>query len=132
MLVKLEGSWLETVTLSGEGAATEFRTLFTYDAGGGLTGTASVDLNPASLTGPSHGAWVRVAERSFRTTARAFAFDQDGKPAGLYVIREEIVLDERGQSYQGTGSFEVVNQGATQTTGRFVTQATRITADDTV
>jgi hypothetical protein len=128
MHMALTGSWMETVTLDGAAAGNTFQTLFTYDSAGGLTGAGSVDLTPDSLTGPSHGAWIRTGERAYQWTAHAFSFDKQGQPAGLYTIQERIVLDEDGARYTAAGSYEVVVQGNVSSAGRFTVEARRIIA----
>jgi hypothetical protein len=131
MPAELTGSWLETVTLNGEtssgDAGASFQTLFTYDSGGGLTGAGSVDLSTASLTGPSHGAWVRTGPSAYQWLAHAFAFANTSDPAGLYTIRETIILADDGLSYTATGSYDVVAAGRSVSGGQFTVSAQRVT-----
>jgi hypothetical protein len=102
------GAWLETIT-STDGSFPSFKVLFTYAAGGGLTGTASIDSMAGLKSSPTHGAWKSVNDRTFRWTGHAFSFDDAGNPNGYYNIKETIKLAQGGNAYAGNGTFEVVD-----------------------
>lgn len=120
------GTWLETTTTT-DNSIPPFQVLFTYGAGGGMTATASLDLTPATLSGPTHGAWTQSEERSYRFLAHAFAFDPQGNPAGVYTIRESLTLDDKGESYRGSGSFAVDFNGQVTFSGAFTSAGKRVT-----
>ena len=77
--------------------------------GGGAVATASIDDQAGSKSSPTHGAWARTGNRSFKITAHAFSFDDSGKLNGLFNIQERDTLSKDGMTYTGAGSFEVVN-----------------------
>jgi hypothetical protein len=101
------GTWLETVT----GTGFTFQALTTYDVGGGLTGSGSIDLTPPNLSGPTYGTWVLMGDRTFRVEARAFGFDALGHPSGVYFAEATYTLNKSGDTYSGSGSFRLVNNG---------------------
>lgn len=121
----LAGSWLETLTAT-DNSFPPFQTLFTYDGDGGLVGTASIDIIPASLSSPTHGAWLHTGDRGFRWTGRAFSYDAQANPNGMYFIDESFKLDKAGDAYSGSGSFKVVNNGQVTISGTYTVVATRI------
>jgi hypothetical protein len=78
----LVGAWIDTVS-STDTPPLIFQTLTTYDTGGGLTATASIDSTPPDfLSSPTHGAWVRTEGRSYRWFGHAFAFSKEGPTYG--------------------------------------------------
>ena len=120
------GTWLETVS-STNNSFPSFQALSSYAVGGGWISSASINLSPATLASDAYGAWARTGERSFRWAAHAFAYTPEGNPNGLYTIRESLSLDRTGQTYTGTGSYEIVNNGQLLFSGKFRSTATRVT-----
>jgi hypothetical protein len=110
----LVGSWLETIT-STDGSFPPFQTMFTYAtgaqgrSGGGLVGTASIDMTAGLKSSPTHGAWKPTADRRFAWTGHAFSFDDAGNLNGTYNIKERLTLAASGNTYSGTGTFEIVD-----------------------
>jgi hypothetical protein len=106
-----------------------FQGLGTFARGGGLVVTASIDMAKGSLSGPSHGAWLRTGARSFRWKANAFSFADDGSGTnGTYFIEESLTLAKTGNTYTSSGSFKIVNNGTVIFSAPFTGAATRITA----
>jgi hypothetical protein len=99
------GSWLETIT----GDFPDFQVLITYDEGGGMVATASIDMAAGLKSSPTHGAWARTGRRTFSWTGHAFSFDDAGNWNGTYNIKEQVTLAGTGNAYSGTCTFEVVN-----------------------
>jgi hypothetical protein len=125
--VSVLGTWLETIT-SPDNVFPAFQTLTTYAAGGGLISTASIDLNPATLGSGAFGAWVGTGDRTFRWFAHAFAYTPQGAPNGLFNIRESVALDQAGDTYSGTGGYQIVNNGTVLFAATVKLTATRVTA----
>lgn len=125
----LVGTWHQTLTLASAPPFSPFQTLDSYTAGGVLIETASIDLIPALLSGPTQGAWVRTGHRSFRWTARAFSFN----PTGTFIINQNLTLGEDGDSYSGAGSVEIVDSKGDVIPGTqdtFATTAKRISVQE--
>jgi hypothetical protein len=122
----LSGTWLQTLTFPD---APSFQTLDSYTADGVFVETASIDLTPATLSGPTHGAWIRTGDHSYRCTARAFSFDPQGNPSGTYIINQSLTIDDKGDRYSGSGSVEIIFNGVVTFSDTFTTVATRIKVD---
>lgn len=103
----LAGAWTETITSTGPGSLPPFQTLFTYGSGGGLVGTASIDMTPGLKSSATHGAWTQLDGQRYRWTGHAFSFADTGEPNGTYNIKEHITLAASGNAYSGTGTFEI-------------------------
>jgi hypothetical protein len=99
----LEGSWNVVV---GPGSPTEFKTLVTYTAGGGLIATAPA-LPPGFHGSTVHGTWVRSAAKQFTYTFLSLIYDSTGQFAGTLKVRETITLNAAGDQYDGGSSVEV-------------------------
>jgi hypothetical protein len=122
-----EGSWLVSVTATAGQQMVSFQLLETYDAGGGLVETDQTDFNPQFLISPGHGAWASTGEDHFTSTWLGFLFDAKGNPRGTEKIREVDTLSEGGDTYSGSGKFEVVDvNGNVIEAGTFTAHATRI------
>jgi TAT (twin-arginine translocation) pathway signal sequence len=133
------GSWIATVTIAGAGAPPPFQALRTYASGGGYVETSSNSHNPQAPDGPAHGAWVSsraaVGEvdqpgnraRMFAVTFLAQRFDANGNMIGSIIVRESGTLDKTGDTYSGSGKFEIRDlQGNAIASGVATVQATRI------
>jgi hypothetical protein len=121
------GSWLSTLSVRGPDGFT-FQVLETFDSGGGVVSTGSIDFQLGSKSGPVHGAWVRTGERTFRARAHAFSLDDSGKLNGLFDIREDDMLSNDGLHYSGAGTFEVVNGTGAFAPTHYTVTANRISA----
>jgi hypothetical protein len=99
----LEGSWNVVV---GPGSPTEFRTLVTYAAGGGLMATAPV-VPPPFHASTAHGTWERTGGHQFTFTFLALLYNPTGHFVGTLKVRETLTLDNGGDQYDGTSSIEV-------------------------
>lgn len=82
----LTGSWKMTVT--SDTAPGPFRTLITFDSGGGVVGSAQGDilLSPPPGVAPSataaHGAWRRTDNKKVLFTLHQIFYTADGQYAG--------------------------------------------------
>ena len=99
----LEGSWDVVV---GPGSPTEFKTLVTYTAGGGLVATAPA-LPPVFHGSTVHGTWVRSGSKQFTYTFLSLIYDSTGQFAGTLKVREAITLNAAGDQYDGVSSIDV-------------------------
>jgi hypothetical protein len=122
----LSGTWLQTLTFPD---APSFQTLDSYTADGVFIETASIDLTPVTLSGPTHGAWIRTGDHSYRWTARAFSFDTQGNPNGTYFINQNLTINDSGGSYSGSGTVKIVFNGIVTFSDTFTTVARRIKVD---
>jgi hypothetical protein len=101
------GTWFEI----DEGTGFKFGVLMTLANGGGLVATADIDsIKGQNLLGsPTHGAWVRTGDRSYRWFGKAFSFnDTTGVVDGIYEIKETLTLSDDGDRFEGKGSFRLV------------------------
>ena len=99
----LEGSWNVVV---GPGSPTEFRTLVTYAAGGGLMATDPV-VPPPFHASTVHGTWERTGGHQFTYTFLSLLYSPTGSFVGTLKVRETITVDKSGDQYDGTSSIEV-------------------------
>lgn len=105
--LSIAGSWLETIT-SPDGSFPSFQVLITFDSGGVVVATASIDSTSGLKSSPTHGAWSHLSGSQFAVTGHAFSFADDGTPNGYYNIHEVDTVTDKN-AYSGTGTFEVVN-----------------------
>ena len=94
----LIGTWDVEAVVGGVGAPT----LFTFDRGGNFIATGS-----DATFSTAHGAWERDGGRNYKTTNRAFIFDDDGMVALVFVSNAEIQVSRDGQSFTGNFDAEV-------------------------
>ena len=89
---ELVGSWTQT---SEDEVA---RTLLTYTGDGGVVGTSSQHLDRS----PSHGAWIRIGERTFLVTTSDMTVSIEERNTLLETstVRTQIVVDEDGRRYR--------------------------------
>jgi hypothetical protein len=123
-----EGSWLFTVTAtSSSGLPSPIIGIETYAAGGGYTETDQLSFMPSSLATPGHGSWKRTGERAFLLTYLTLNYDTKGTFQGTSKIRQIATLNEAGNTYSGSGNFDVYDvHGNVVLSGTFTIQATRI------
>jgi hypothetical protein len=101
----LEGSWNVVV---GAGSPTEFKTLVTYAAGGGLMATVPA-LPPGFHGSTVHGTWIRSGGKQFTYTFLSLIYDSAGQFAGTLKVRETITLNAAGDQYDGVSSIDVLD-----------------------
>lgn len=123
-----EGSWLYTVTAtSASGLPSPVLGIETYAAGGGYTETDQLSFMPSSLATPGHGSWKRTGERTFLLTYLTLNHDTQGTFQGTSKIRQVATLNETGDTYRGSGNFDVYDvHGNVLVAGTFTIRATRI------
>ena len=123
-----EGSWLYTVTVtSSSGPPTTVLGLETYAAGGGYVETDQFSFMHSSLATPGHGSWKSTGDRTFLLTYLTLGYDTQGTPQGTSKIRQVATLNQAGDSYSGSGNFDVYDvNGNVILSGTFTIKATRI------
>jgi hypothetical protein len=57
---------------------------------------------PPSFGNVCVGVWKRVGARTYRLKHMTFNWDDQGLPAGTFVLRMAVTLDRRGNVYEGT------------------------------
>jgi hypothetical protein len=50
---------------------------------------------------------VRTEGRSYRWLGHAFAFSKEGPTYGTYRIKARLTLNEAGDAYTGSGTFDI-------------------------
>lgn len=130
----LQGSWLVTVTPPG--GAPPFQALVTFDAGGGVVGSAQGDVLLQAPPGvppvatAAHGAWEQTAKREFLFTFRQIFYGADGSSQGGAKIRSAVTLNESGDEWSGQLKVEYFDTyGNVVFSGEGTMQATRIVAE---
>jgi len=95
----VEGSWIVTVTRLNPppNVPSTFKSLMTFDAGGGQTDTSNTGT---TLRGPAHGVWERIDGRSYATTMLFFRFNpQTGAFLGTQKVNRTMRLSQNGQMF---------------------------------
>ena len=105
------GTWIETVTISGEGAPPPFQSLGTFTADGSLVvaDQGNVTLEPPIVFSPGHGAWVHLEGRTFAWTVLELVSDLYGNRLGTLKIRGQYTINEAGDEYTGQFIAELVD-----------------------
>jgi plastocyanin len=127
----LSGTW--TATLTGStGDINSVQALVTYREDGTLEATyEEVDTGLDVDLGPAQGSWSRGESGSFRSTTVAFLLDSDQRFAGTLTLREEAQLDDSGNAFQGTFTYEMKDaDGIVTSEGEGKTEGTRVRAED--
>jgi len=96
----VEGSWVVTVTRVNPppNVPPTFKSLMTFDSGGGFTETSNTGT---TLRGPAHGSWERVDGRSYATTMLFFRFNpQTGAFLGTQKVNRTMRLSQDGQTFE--------------------------------
>src|SRR5436190_15290915 len=94
------GSWVVTVTRLNPppNVPPTFKSLMTFDSGGGLTETSNTGT---TLRGPAHGSWERVDGRTYATTMLFFRFNpQTGALLGTQKVSRTMRLSQDGQTFE--------------------------------
>ena len=116
------GSWQGSVSTNG---GPTFSAMTSFNAGGTLTSSASIDLQPNNLSTPSYGAWRRTHPGQYAIKFRFFTFDAQANPAGSGEVDASVTLEDN--SLQGSFTltiFDLAGNVVFSTTGAI--QATRI------
>ncbi len=127
------GTWLVTLLPVPDADLAQQRALLTLHA----DGTLDVVYAPAETDGrlpftlsPGHGAWEDDGESGFQLTAVTFLLDAEGRFAGTLTVREEGHLDDTGDAYQGSFTFEAIGvEGEVIAGGDGTTDGERVRAD---
>ena len=121
----LIGAWEFTATIS-PGASVN-RGLSLVAPGGVALFTDQGE--PSQHVGSGVGAWVRTGKRTIALTFVRQRFDATGTLVGTTKILEARTLDAAGDTFSGSGSFNVLDlTGKVVASGTFTIQGTRIRA----
>jgi hypothetical protein len=121
----LIGAWEFTATIS-PGASLN-RGLSLVAPGGVALFTDQGE--PSQHVGSGVGAWVRTGKRTIALTFVRQRFDATGTLVGTTKILEARTLDAAGDTFSGSGSFNVLDlTGKVVASGTFTIQGTRIRA----
>src|SRR6185295_16965047 len=100
------GTWLETVTFSGEGAPPPLKSLGTFTEDGSiLVADQGNDTTVLPFVfSPGHGTWVHLEGRTFAWTVIELITDLNGNLVATLKVRWEYTVNESGNEY--TGQFK--------------------------
>jgi hypothetical protein len=100
---KLVGSWMLTVDRGP--SLPPLKSLQSYSGGGTVVEIAN---GGATVRSPSHGAWKRIGNRRYGSTAVFFRYDPvSGAFIGTLKLRHELELAPDGQSFSGVAVGEL-------------------------
>jgi hypothetical protein len=122
----LVGAWRGPASVTG---GPSLKVLISFAAGGSLVQSSSIDLQPASLSTPSYGAWKRTGPGKYAINFFYFTFDPQGNPSGSGQVKSKnITLDE--DVLQGPFTVTLFDtKGVVVFTGGGSLRTTRIEAD---
>jgi hypothetical protein len=89
----IEGSWLVTVTVRGQGPP-PFLSLWSFTPGGVFIATDTINALPQFSASTEHGVWERKGDREVAAAAIKFSFDPSGNFIGQFKGRGVIELAE--------------------------------------
>jgi len=121
----LVGTWRGTVTVQGQ---PNFEALTTFVPGGTLLASASIDLTPPNISGPSYGVWARGEDSHYSVKFLFFTYDAKSNPAGTGEVKAALTLD--GDDLSGSFTltiFDLTGAVVFTTTGSIA--ATRVEID---
>jgi hypothetical protein len=123
------GSW-EGVVTSVNGGPPPFRVLMTFTADGGFIGSGDGDSSVNQSGSPQYGVWERIggkASRRYAVTFRQLYYAPDATSMGSATIRQTVVLNESGDTWEGPAEVKIfAPDGTLVFTGASVATATRI------
>ncbi len=125
------GAWVVVLTPDADAALPPQQALLTFHADGTLAAVfaaapATAD-DPTPTLSPGQGVWVAGDGGGYALTIVALLLDEGRRYAGTLTIHEEGELDDTGDTYRGTFSFEVVAaDGGGPTTGGGTARGTRL------
>lgn len=104
------GSWLETVTVEGEGGRS-FKSVGTFfeDGNAAFSDQGNVTTDPPMVFSAAHGPWVHLRDRTFAWTFLELISDLEQNLLGTLKIRGEYTVDESGNKYSGRFRAEAVD-----------------------
>jgi len=131
----LVGAWQVGLTPADDADFVPQRALMTFHADGTVDAVyaAAGDADDASAPTLSsgQGAWEVDASGGYALTVVAFLLDESDRFAGTLTVHESGEIDETGDTYRGTFSFETTTpEGDTSSTGSGTTRGTRVTVED--
>jgi len=127
--VNLTGSW-EGVVTNTQGGPPPFRVLMNFTKDGGFTGSGDGDNSVGS---PQYGVWERIGgrnSRQFAVTFRQLFYDANANPTGSAKIRQTVILNWSGDTWQGPFKVEIfAPDGTLVFSGAGTATATRIQSE---
>ena len=106
---QLVGSWL--VSVDRGPALPALKSLQTYTKGHGVV---EISNGGATARSAAHGAWQRIAGRTYGTTVVFFRYDpSSGAYLGTVKIRHRLELGQDGQSFTGVAVAELRDPSGT-------------------
>jgi hypothetical protein len=106
---RIVGLWRANVALGPcGGAATtiSFTAFNTFHAGGTLSDS---NARPGTERSPGHGVWKHHGRGLYETRFQFFRFLPNGALDGVQDIVQDVMLDQRGRSYETTVRAKVLN-----------------------
>jgi len=105
---RIEGTWSVQVTARNCDTGAEIRTFpvkTTFLARGDTIVTTSVSF--PFLRSLGHGVWEHTGGRSFTNTVELFVYAQDHTFVGIERVTQNIELNESGDEFTSTNTFEL-------------------------
>ena len=103
----IEGRWIVTVTRVNPPptVAPTFRSLMTFDSGGGMIETSNTGT---TARGPAHGVWERINGRLYATTMLFFRFNSEtGAFTSTGKINRTMRLSQDGQTFEAVAQLDI-------------------------
>ena len=124
-----EGSWIATFTITAGPPLPPFKVLIAFDKGGSLVESEQGDEAPGSpptLASPGYGAWVSTGSDEFAFNFIKLLYDTSGGFIGF--IKNHGTSKLTGDSFTGSGTFVITENGKVAFSGSYTLRATRIQA----
>lgn len=106
---RIVGLWRANVALGpcgGTATTISFTAFNTFHAGGTLSDS---NARPGTERSPGHGVWKFHGRGLYETRFQFFRFQPNGALDGVQDIVQEVMLDQRGRSYETTVRAKVLN-----------------------
>jgi len=125
---RIVGLWLYTIT-SSDNSFSPFQLLTTFNQEGTIVSDASIDLNPQTLSSPTHGVWWSIGHQAVHIKELAFSYDSSANPNGMYIIDQTDTVSRDGGSITGVCNFKIIDNNGVTIFGpaACTTSATRVT-----
>ena len=123
---RIEGAWnvaVDITVCATGGTITSFDAMSLFGANGTFHDT---NATPSALRSEAFGYWKRVGKHAYEFAFRFFRFDATGASIGATVVRHDVLLSHRGDTYTSEGTAEFYDAvGNLTATGCSSSTATR-------
>jgi hypothetical protein len=105
---RLQGTWdvqVRIIDCQTGGVIATFASMLTFHAGRTLM-EATSGLPPATKT-PGEGVWEVAGPNTYNYRFKFFTFDAQGVFTGWRIANVEVIVDQTGNNYEGSGTQEI-------------------------